>query len=217
MLNFLKSKKGTDPFDTTVTMGLKGIYEGHYNITYRGVKCIKCPLDYVLYQMIINEVRPDLVIEIGTYMGGSALYFADLMDIMGKGQVHTIDVDNQIDERVKNHNRITFFNQDWRDYDPGLAKGFETVLVIEDGSHKYPEVLEAMIKFESIVSVNSYLIVEDGIVDELGMSGQHNGGPVRGIRQFIRGNDNFEIDHRWCDFFGKNATFNTIGFLKRVK
>lgn len=73
-----------------------------------------------------------------------------------------------------------------------------------------------MIHFHKVVSINSYLIVEDGIVDALGLSGEHNGGPVRAIKQFLRAHSNFEIAHKWCDFFGKNATFNVVGYLKRV-
>lgn len=215
-MGLFSAKKPADGIDTTVTISLPGIQKGHHNTRYRGVNCVKCPFDYVIYQMIIEEVRPDLIIEIGSFEGGSALYMADLLDHYGKGEVHTIDVDGRVDPKVKEHKRIKFFLQDWRDYDLNLAKNFETVLVIEDGSHKYPETLEAMINFAEVVSLNSYLIVEDGIVDALGLSGEYSGGPVRAIKQFIRAHNNFEIAHKWCDFFGKNATFNTIGYLKKV-
>ena len=41
---------------------------GHFGYTYRGVNCVKCPFDYALYQMLITEVKPDLIIEIGTHV-----------------------------------------------------------------------------------------------------------------------------------------------------
>ena len=61
---------------------------------YKGVAIQKFPFDYMMYQMIINEVRPDLIIEIGTMHGGSALYLADLLELAGieGGEVHTIDL-----------------------------------------------------------------------------------------------------------------------------
>ena len=51
-------------------LNLHSIVNGHHNTTYRGVKMLKNPFDYLLYQMIINEVKPDLIIEIGTHYGG---------------------------------------------------------------------------------------------------------------------------------------------------
>jgi cephalosporin hydroxylase len=210
------SQAPTDILDTTVSIGLQGIYEGHYNVTYKGVKCIKCPMDYVLYQMIIEEVKPDLIIEIGSYLGGSTLYLADLLELQGKGEVHTIDIDYEIDQKAKDHKRIKFFRDGWENYDLKVIKDFKTVLVIEDGTHRYKDSLNAMNKFWEAVSLNSYLIVEDGIVDALGMSKEHKGGPVRAIKEFIAGNNNFQVANQWSDFFGKNATFNTIGFLKRI-
>jgi cephalosporin hydroxylase len=206
-----------DPaIDTTVSIDLKGIQKGHHNTIYRGVNCVKSPFDYVIYQMIIEEVKPDLIIEIGSFEGGSALYLADLLELHGKGEVHTIDVEDRIDKRVRENKRIEFFFEGFEKYNLGLAEG-KKVIVIEDGSHQYKDTLSAMNKFATVVSLNSYLIVEDGIVDALGLSREHKGGPVRAIKEFLPENNNFEIAYNWCDFFGKNATFNVIGYLKRVR
>ncbi len=210
------SKKNSTVFDTSVSFKLEGIDKGHHNITYRGVACLKSPFDYVLYQMIIEEVKPDLIIEIGSHRGGSALYLADLLDIQGKGEIHTIDVEDKIDERVRKHSRIRFFTKGWEKYDLDLAKSNRSVLVIEDGSHRYTDTLKTMKKFAQVVSPNSYLIVEDGIIDELGLSKEYGGGPVKAIKEFLSGNKDFEVSYKWTDFFGKNATFNTIGYLKRT-
>ena len=46
------------------------ISKGHHNVTYRGIKTIKCPFDYVIYQMMIFDLKPDLIIEVGTNHGG---------------------------------------------------------------------------------------------------------------------------------------------------
>ena len=209
-------KRNKGSFDTTVSLTINGIDKGHHKTTYRGVSCKKSPFDYVIYQMIIEEVKPDLIIEIGSFEGGSALYLADLLELYGKGEIHTIDIEDRIDEKVKANKRIKFFSRGWENYDLRLVKDFKTVLVIEDGSHKYQDCLQAIIKFSNAVSIGSYLIVEDGIIDELGLTREYDGGPVKAIKQFLAENKNFEIAHYWTDFFGKNATFNTIGYLKRI-
>ncbi|MBN7812942.1 class I SAM-dependent methyltransferase [Algoriphagus sp. H41] len=197
------------------TYSLKEIHEGHYKMEYRGVACQKCPFDYVLYQMIIHEVNPDLIIEIGTNKGGSTLYLADLLEINGNGIIHSIDISDNCSPLVKNHPRISLFHQGWEQYDRTLAAGFERVLVIEDSSHTYQNTLDVMSRFKDLVSVDSYLIVEDGIVEDLGWGKSYQGGPVKAIKEFMQTNSNFVVDLRWENFFGKRATFNTSGFLKK--
>ena len=194
------------------------LYDGHHRITYRGVKAIKCPFDYVIYQMLIFDLKPDLIIEIGTNKGGTALYFADLLDIVGKGMVHTIDIlKDYSDESLKKHPRIKLFEEGYQGYDPELAKGYQTVMIIEDGSHTYEDTLGAIQKFSSYVTLNSYLIVEDGIISELKMDKKFNGGPLRAIDEFLGKHDEYVIDRSWTDLFGKNATFNVNGYLKKIK
>src|SRR5688500_4554873 len=92
--------------DEKVDISVKSICDGHHKVTYKGIKAIRCPFDYVIYQMIISDLKPDLVIEIGTNIGGGALYVADLMDSLGHGQIHTIDITKQSDPIVGTHPRI---------------------------------------------------------------------------------------------------------------
>lgn len=199
------------------TYSVKEIALGHHQITYRGVPCIKCPFDYVIYQMILNEVQPDLLIEIGTNHGGSALYMADIMDKIGKGQIHTIDIDDRSYPLTKQHSRIKFFHNGWESYDFNLTKQFEKILVIEDASHEYKNTLDSIEKFSSLVTKGSYLIVEDGIIDALGQTKLYKGGPVKAIQEFLPNHPEFEIDYKWINMFGDNTTFNTLGYLKRIK
>jgi len=205
------------PSNEKISFDTFSLYRAHGSITYRGVLYSKCPFDYVLYQMILREVDPDLVIEIGTNIGGGALYLADLMDISGHGMVHTIDVEKKSDALAANHPRIKLFTDGWENYDLNEAKKYSKILVIDDGSHFAESTLGAMKKFAPLVSVNSYLIVEDGIINALQLSKLFNGGPIKAINDFLPTNQDFIIDRKWCDFFGKNATFNVNGYLKRVK
>lgn len=203
--------------DEKINLSMKSIYKGHFGVTYREVPALRCPFDFVIYQMIVSKIRPDLIIEIGTYNGGSALYLADLMNNIGHGLVHTIDIKNHAKDLVQEHPRIRVFTEGWEKYDIKEAATFPVVLVIEDGTHVYEDTLGALKKFAPLVTLGSYLIVEDGIVDELGMGKEFHGGPLKAIREFLKTNLDFEIDRHWCDFFGKNVTFNVNGYLKKIK
>lgn len=203
--------------DEGVKISVQSIYEGHHQVTYKGIKAIRCPFDYVIYQMIINEVKPDLVIEIGTNIGGGALYIADLLDSNKKGILHTIDIVDIVNPKVKGHNRIKFFTKGWEGYDLELTKGFETILIIEDASHLYKDTLGILNKFHSIISKDSYFIIEDGIINELGLEKEYLGGPLKAIREFMPNHPEYIVDRKWCDMFGKNATFNVNGYLKKIK
>ena len=214
---YAKKKLMYVPPEERISLDSQTIFDGHFRVTYRGVPIIKCPFDYPLYQMIIADLKPDLVIEIGTSSGGNALYIADLMEIIGHGAVHTIDIQNKVGTLVAQHPRIKLFTKGWQDYDIAEAKKFSKILVIEDASHMYEDTLATLHKFAPLVSMNSYLVVEDGIINELGKEKGFHGGPLRAIREFLQSNKNFEVDRTWCDMFGKNATFNVNGYLKRVR
>jgi len=226
-------------------LDLKDIYIGLGRLLYRGVAIQKFPFDYIMYQMIIHEVRPDLIIEIGTMHGGSALYFADLLDIMKieGGEVHTIDLIDPSERKTREitlkdyepdsneninypeiviaHPRIKTFSGGYQNYDLINCKGFKRILVIDDGSHIYEEVLEVMDKFKRLIGVGSYLIIEDGNATEVCQKPEllkmWNGGPLMAVHKFLSENDEFRVDYRWCDMFGINSTFNTYGYLKKVK
>lgn len=202
--------------DEEVKISVQSIYEGHHQVTYKGIKAIRCPFDYVIYQMIINEVKPDLIIEVGTNIGGGALYIADLLDMNGKGILHTIDIVDIVHPKVKEHDRIIFFSEGWSNYDLELTKGFEKILIIEDASHLYNDSLGILNKFHSIVSKDSYFIIEDGIINELGLEKNYEGGPLKALREFLPQHPEFFVDRKWCNMFGKNATFNVNGYLKKT-
>ncbi len=203
-------------FIKTVQFNLRAIEKGHHKVTYNGIKAIRSPFDYLIYQMILFKIKPDLVIEIGTNVGGGALYIADILNIIGKGFLHTIDIKNQSDDSLKKHNRIKCFTEGWENYDLKEAENYKKVLVIEDSTHTFENTLAVMKKFAPVVTKDSYLIIEDGIIDRLGMKHEFHGGPLKAINDFLKTNDDFIIDRQWCDFFGKNATFNVNGYLLKV-
>lgn len=221
------------------------IHDGLARTLYRGVWIQKPPFDYIMYQMIMHDVKPDLIIEIGTMHGGSALYFADLMDAMGiDGEVHSIDIlnprerkafestqeglrrnpneDPNYPEIAMSHPKIKYFSGGYENYDLLNCEGFKKILVIDDGSHVREDVLAVMNKFKDIISVGSYLIVEDGNALEIKELDKEirdslNGGPLSAVMTFLMENEEYRIDYRWCDMFGINSTFNTYGYLRKIK
>jgi cephalosporin hydroxylase len=210
--------------NNSYNLNLDGIMDGHLKTLYRGIITEKSPFDYVMYQMIINEIRPDLIIEIGTNYGGSCLYLGDILNNIGKGMVHTVDIQdetflsNSEENRglINRHPRIQRFLGGYQEYNLDYASSFEKIMLIEDGSHNYNDVLSVMNKFKDLISENSYMIVEDGTVNWMGIEKNYDGGPLRAIEEFLPQNPEFQIDRRWCDFYGYNVTFNPNGYLKKI-
>ena len=62
-------------------------------VRWMGVKTLKNVLDLWIYQEIMSETRPDVLVEIGSYAGGSTMFFCHMFDIMGHGQVISLDID----------------------------------------------------------------------------------------------------------------------------
>lgn len=213
-------------------LNLTSIQHGLRRMHYKGVNCMKFPFDYVQYQMIMWEVKPDLVIEIGTLHGGSALYFADLQALNGvDGEVHTIDIatteeektirrpNAEVGQQVIDHPKIKMFTDGWEGYDLKNIEGFKRILVIDDGSHIYKDVLGALEKFGPIVTPGSYYIVEDSNAEAVctpDVYAELEGGPLRGIMDYLREGAPYTIDLKKCDMFGINSTYNTYGYLRRV-
>lgn len=78
-----------------------------------GVKALKNPLDFWVYQEIMFEYRPDVVVEIGNHTGGSTLALAHLCNLLGNGEVIGVDINhNLIPDKVKEHPRIKFVTGD---------------------------------------------------------------------------------------------------------
>jgi cephalosporin hydroxylase len=137
--------KNAKNYTNDISFDIKIIEVGHHKMLYKNVPIIKCAFDYVLYQMMIFDLKPELVIEIGTSKRGSSLYFADLLEIMGKGEINTIDIIDVRDENAKNHPRIKFFGNGFQNYDLKNTEPFECILIIDDSSHLYEDVKAAMV------------------------------------------------------------------------
>src|SRR5205814_5088191 len=65
------------------------------NTYWMGIPTYKCPLDLWVYQEIIFELRPHVIVECGTFKGGSALFMASILDQIDRGHVLTVDIEER--------------------------------------------------------------------------------------------------------------------------
>jgi cephalosporin hydroxylase len=186
--------------------------------TWMGVTTIKNPLDAWVYQEIIHQVRPGVIVEIGSAEGGSTLYLAHLLDLLGSGTVVSVDLDRS--RFHVTHPRIVTVTGH-SSAPPTVAQvaaicAGQSVLVIHDGDHTREQVLADLLAYAPLVSPGSYLIVEDGIVDlfrSAEMSWTDDDGPLAATEQFLRENPGFVVDAERERYI---LTYNPRGYLKRV-
>jgi len=186
------------------------------NTRWLGTRLYKCPLDLWIYQEILHEVRPDVIVETGTKFGGSAYYLASICDLLGRGEVITIDIE-ALPDRPR-HPRIRYVTGSSTDPDvvariDALVNERQSVLVILDSDHSRQHVLEELDAWHSRVSLGSYLIVEDTHMNGHPVVNQHGPGPWEALAHWLPQHPEFVRDKRREKFL---LTFNPRGYLKRV-
>jgi len=185
------------------------------NTSWRGVPAHKCPMDMWVYQEIMQELRPDLIVETGTYQGGSALFFADVCDMLGGGRVISIDIDPQ--PGLPEHERITYLlgsSTSEEILEKVRAEAGGTVMVVLDSDHSAEHVGNELRAYAPMVPVGSYLVVEDTNVNGNPILPGWGPGPREAVEEFLRENDGYVVDETREKFF---MTFNPGGYLKRVR
>jgi cephalosporin hydroxylase len=185
------------------------------NTRFLGVEVWKCPLDLWVYQEIIFETRPDVLVETGTARGGSAFYFARLFDLLGAGCVISVDIERRY--TLLDHPRITYVT--------GSSVAPETlaavrskimegkrVMVALDSDHSCEHVIKELEAYSQLVTPGCYLVVEDSCVNGHPVFRGHGPGPAEALREFLKSNKDFTVDRSREKFF---LTFNPGGYLRR--
>ena len=195
---------------------LMKIQQGTMAYRYRGVPLLKNPFDLALYPLLLAQQQPATLIEIGSYGGGSALWFADQRPGM---RVLSIDLEPPVDVA---HENVTFLRGDACDLgrvltDEVMSAVARPLLVIEDSSHVAGTTAAVLTFFDRWLRPGEYIVVEDGILTAMSVAETYDGGPLRAIHEFLaRTNGKYEIDRSFCDYFGRNVTWNVDGYLRRV-
>ncbi len=195
---------------------------GSMRYTYRGIPMIKNPIDMALYLKLLWELKPATVIEIGSRFGGTAIWLGDMLQLWGSScKVISVDIKPPINKPWHCPSNVHFIMGDEGNLSP---YDFTDVMphpwiIIDDASHSRFKVLACMEFFDSYAQSGDYMIIEDGFLTEIGIDnlGERDGGPGQAIAEFLVGRaKRWQIDDRYCDFFGTNVTANTNGYLKRV-
>lgn len=181
-----------------------------------GTPLLKNPLDMWVYQEILFEKRPDVIVETGTWQGGSAGYFASIFDLLKTdGRILTIDIEKF---PTPENPRVTYLvgsstAPEIADKVRSAIEPDEQVMVVLDSDHSREHVLNELEIYSEIVSVGQYLVVEDthlaGNPVQLG-----DGDPMAAVEEFLARDDRFEAD-RAREKYG--VTLNPNGWLRRVR
>jgi cephalosporin hydroxylase len=182
--------------------------------TWLGVPCAQCPTDLWAYQELLHRVRPDVVIETGTWAGGTALFLATVLDQLGHGRL--ISIDRAADPDRPAHPRLSYLQGD--STDPATAAavradiGDATVLVLLDADHAADAVLAELRLWAPLVTPGSYLVVQDTGFDGWPAWPEHGPGPATAAEAFLAEDDRFEIDAAPSAHL---LTLSPGGFLRR--
>jgi cephalosporin hydroxylase len=208
-------------------------YKYTYNFTWMGRPIIKFPNDMVIQQELMWKLKPDLVIETGIAHGGSIIFTASMMEMMGiDGEVVGIDVDIRKHNRdaIETHpmaKRLTMY--EGNSVDAGMIEqvrrhtvGKRCVMVILDSLHSHDHVYKELLAYAPMTTVGSYCILPDTFI-EFFPKGYYSStrpwdvgdNPYTAMKQYLQETDLFEVDR---DLTSKAMITETIdGYLKRVR
>ncbi|AKB38766.1 Cephalosporin hydroxylase [Methanosarcina siciliae C2J] len=202
-----------------------------YNFSWLGRPIIQFPQDIIAMQEIIWKIKPDLIIETGIAHGGSLIFYASMLELLGgNGQVIGIDIDirkhNRVEiEKHQMFKRITMIEGSSTDKKTAeevyrLAEE-KKVLVCLDSNHTHKHVLRELELYAPLVSVGSYCVVFDTIVEDMPAGSfperpwDVGNNPKTAVYEFLKSNENFEIE--------KDIEYKLLitvapdGYLRRIK
>ena len=187
------------------------------NTYWMGVPVLKLPLDLWIYQEILCELRPSVIVECGTRHGGSALFLAHMCDLLGSGRVLTVDIKRYAGQ--PQHPRICYILGSSIDdavvaqVKAHIAPG-ERVMVVLDSEHCKAHVARELELYGALVTPESYMIVEDTYLNGHPVDVEYGPGPMEALQEYLVHHPEFVSDTAREKFF---VTWNPSGYLKRVK
>lgn len=185
---------------------------------WRGIKIIKNPCDLLMLADLIGRIRPAAIVETGTAEGGSALFYSDMAQLLQIPiQVITVDMRPKIsyDSTDRGIISVTGYTTDHKIVDQvkTLIGDKSPVMVILDSDHSHGNVLKELELYSPMVTVGSYLVVEDTNINGHPSFPSFGPGPFEAVQEFLAGNAQFECDKE-CE--QHLLTFNPGGYLRRT-
>ena len=198
-----------------------------YEVTWLGVPIIQLPEDMVVMQELIYKVSPDVIIETGTAHGGTAVFYASMLELLGKGRVISIDIEirkyNSL--AIQAHpmsKRISLIEGSSVEDDVvskvgQMVRPHDVVVVALDSNHTYTHVLRELEQYSPMVTPGSYLIVFDGVMPMVadapnGKPEWTRDNPAEAAREFLAAHEDFEADPYYNRL---GVTYCPGGFLRR--
>lgn len=181
-----------------------------------GVPIEQCPLDLEVYQEILYQTKPDLLVETGTFKGGSAYFFASMFDLLRNGRVVTIDIVN-LPGRPQ-HPRITYITgssvspETVEQVKASIRPG-EKVMVLLDSAHQKTHVLKELEFFGPLVTKGNYMLIHDTDYNGHPVRPDFGPGPGEAVGEFLEHHPEFARDFS-CETYG--VTLLPGGYLKRL-
>jgi cephalosporin hydroxylase len=206
-----------------------------YNFAWMGRPIIQLPDDLVRLQELIWQLKPDVIIETGVAHGGSLIFHASLLQIIGHGRVIGVDIE------IRPHNRKAIDEHrlapsitlvEGSSVAPetvakvkSLVAAGERVLVILDAKHTKDHVLAELAAYSPLVNVGSYILACDGImelVDGAPRSG-HDwswNNPRQAALQFVEQHSDFKIEEPELPFregiLAERVSYWPDSYIKRI-
>lgn len=207
-------------------------YEYSYHFTWMGRPIIQFPQDIIAMQELIWTVKPDLIVETGIARGGSLVFYASMLELLGGDrQVVGIDID------IREHNKKEILGHPMSkriqmiegssidtavvDKVFDIAKNKKTILVTLDSNHTHEHVYQEMKLYSPLVTLGSYMVVFDTVVDDMPSNffpdrpWDKTNNPKTAVRQFLQETDRFEVDKSIEDKL--LITVAPQGYLKCLK
>lgn len=163
-----------------------------HDTTWMGIECYKSVSDMWNYQEILHSKKPSLVIEFGTFCGGSALFFASVMREIGAPfKVLSVDIDHaRLKPEALRDPDVMFVESS--STDPAVAHIIEdlkrkypgTIFAILDSDHSRDHVLAEMKSLRPLLQAGDYLVVEDSVLNGHPVAPGWGPGPYEAIEAY---------------------------------
>lgn len=190
--------------------------------TWLGIPTRQNPNDVWITQEIISETKPDVVVETGTFHGGSAVLWAMVLgQVKPAGRVISIDIEDMVDEATLPpvaREKVTFLVGS--STAPEIVAevrrrvGGKRVLVVLDSDHSMKHVLAELDAYAPLVQVGDYLIVQDTNLNGHPVHPGSGPGPMEAVDQFLQRDSRFESDRSRERLL---FTMHPKGYLRRVR